>query len=225
MISQLPNHPMMDGVAQVEDERLDRDVYYRFQFLAQFLDFKAEDVQTIREHRELLNAAVHEFVIHAQMKVLSFDTTRKLLMGRLQGYTGELETDITQLSMTSKIISLRTTIFDQILMNYLFSNFDEEYFSKTMPKMLVLKWGNPYLDVQVVHNDACYLSGQIKLTEIVLKSNLPEDKKNKLLMAVNKALSIYINLTNMALIGKIDVPEEEANDLSTDESVDEGYLY
>jgi hypothetical protein len=219
------HHPLMNDVLCVDEERLDREVHYRFQFVAQFVNFGTDDIAVIHQHKDFLITQIPEMVTQVQRKLLSFDSSRKLLMGRIEGYTGELESDPYEIDMNSQVVLARHKIFSQVFTDFLLSKFDEDFMNKKLSKVLVKKWGNRYVDITVTHNSACYVGCQLIMQELVLKSDIRIEEKHKLLIAVNKALSIYAHLTDMSLLCQIETPQEQVVSES-DESADEiEYLY
>jgi hypothetical protein len=204
--SPFPSHHV-PNVLCVDEERVDRDINYRFHFLAQFFDFTEDDIKIIHENLDFVKTITPKVITGSQTKILAFDATRKLMLGRLVGYEGDMFTDPDDITLDSPNVMERHKIFCSVFDNLFASNWDEAYLNGPFAIGLSYKWGNKYIDIPVFANTAAFMCGQFLYTDYTMKSDLPLEVKIKLSSALSKALGIVAELTTTALLNDIDLPE------------------
>jgi hypothetical protein len=226
MRNDLTPHRDVKGVDCVDEERLDKDLYYRFNFVSHYVEFTRNDVSLIQDHLEFLSGVTKVVVERCLRKLLSYHSTRVLLLGTIHDGVVELNTDPDELTMESPSIITRAEIFRGLFYEYLSSNFDEQYFNTVLAKKLSFKWGNRLIDVMLAFNDTSYMKVQILYTELTLQSDLPLETRIKLATSLNKAMGIFMELSNAVLLYGVELPEECADDVSSHGTPSEnGYLY
>jgi hypothetical protein len=209
----------VENVLCIDEERLEVDVFYRFHFLAQFYDFSLDEIKLIQDYADELEKMLPIVFLGVNQKLVSFDSTRKLLLGRVAGVADDdMFTDPETITLDSPNIKIREKHFCFAFMSLFRSNWDEAYISGPLAIGISYKWGNKYIDIPVVNNDAANTRCQLMFTQEILKLNLELDIKHRLLVAVNKAVSIYGELSNMALLNEIILPEMPAQEVASEET-------
>jgi hypothetical protein len=85
-ISSLEEHMMK----QVDEPRLESDLTYRYEYLAEFIGFSKEDVQSIHALGPSLSPRIPAMVESTYDKLLAFATTARHFWPRQNGYDGPL---------------------------------------------------------------------------------------------------------------------------------------
>jgi hypothetical protein len=216
----------VEGVLSVDEDRLDTDLYYRFQFLAEYFNFTNRDIAFIHEHIEFIKSLVPRVIEKSLEKLLNFDVTRRLLLGTIHGVATELTTDPDELTMQSPSIKQRATVFEELFYEMFSSKFDEEYFNKTLARRLSYKWGNKMVDVPMALNSAANMNVQLLFAEYTLNSDLPLEIRSNLALVLSKVLNIYVDMTNTVNLNGIEVPEDITKIVITPiGSPNDGYIY
>jgi hypothetical protein len=198
----------VEGVLSVDEDRLDRDLFYRFHFLAQFVDFSLDEIKIIQENIDFVQTILPKLTHRLHEKFLSFDAIRKLLLGRMaSNVLQDLVTDPDTITIDSENIQHRRLMVEKVFLNLLRSNWDEEYLNGILAKQFSFRWGNPLIDIPLVFNSAGNMACQLLFVEFCINSDLPQDVKNRLAIALNKALSIFVELSNASLLLPIEVPQ------------------
>jgi hypothetical protein len=196
----------VENVLCLDEELIDRDMYYRCQFLKVFLHFTEEDIAFIHEHMDFIRKITPTVVNGVHRKILAFDATRKLMLGRLEGYNGEMFTDPDDIVLESPNVVERARIFCATFIDLLASNWDEAYINGPIAVGLSYKWGNKYIDIPIFSSHGANMRCQTLYVENTLMSDLPNDVKSRLAVALTKALNIFTDLTTMSLLNDYDLP-------------------
>jgi hypothetical protein len=170
---QIPQQTMEN----IDEERLEVDLKYRYEYITKFVGFGANDISILQEHKEFLTEIIPKVVYAVTEKRMLFDVTKKLLLGRIYGYKGELQTDIDEMDMNSEIIVARLAGFTRVVTTLLSAPWDEVFVTKVLPVILVWRWGNKLIEVALVHNNVSFSLLQDQFFEHIMSSNL--EKKSK----------------------------------------------
>src|SRR5262249_46488569 len=83
----------------INEHRLEKDLSYRFQYLAEFMGFTPEDVQTIHAMAAQLAPLVDGLVDAVYVKLFGYDATKRHFVPRQTGYEGPAPTSIEALML------------------------------------------------------------------------------------------------------------------------------
>lgn len=186
------------AVKRIDEERLENDLEYRFEYLAEFMEFGAEDTAAIHGAAELLSPLVPMLVDAVYVKLFSFDATKRHFVPRQHGYTGPVAADLQTLSLDDEVIAFRK----QHLGRYLATLVTKPYNAKmiqyldTVGAMHTPAMGNAELEVPLVQMNALMGFVADALNATILSLGLDRETEARTLRAFNKLLWIQNDLIN-----------------------------
>jgi hypothetical protein len=92
---------------RIDETRLENDLSYRFAYLAEFMEFGADEIDAIHNAASLLGDRVPGLVEAVYVKLFSFDATKRHFVNPQQGFEGSLPTDVESLSLNDEVINFR----------------------------------------------------------------------------------------------------------------------
>ena len=92
---------------QIDEPRLESDVAYRYEFLADFIGFTAEDVAAIHDLAPKLIPRIPAVVDATYNKLLAYAATARHFLPRQHGYEGSLPENLETLSQEAEQIQFR----------------------------------------------------------------------------------------------------------------------
>ena len=140
----------------IDEQRLENDLAYRFEYLTEFIGLGEEDISAIHASAEHLAPVVPALVDAVYDKLFSYDATKRHFVPRQHGYEGELPETIDALAQDHEIIQFRK----QHLGRYLESLVTRTYNGKMVSyldmvgKMHTPKAGSAQLNVPLVQMNA-----------------------------------------------------------------------
>src|SRR5262245_35910784 len=158
----------------IDEGRLERDVEYRFGYVAEFMGFGADDVEAIHAAAGKLAPLVSGLVDAVYDKLFSYDATKRHFVSRQHGYEGPLPASVEALQMDHQLIEFRK----QHLARYLVALVSRAYDAKMVAYLNLVgqihtpKAGNPELDVPLVQMNALLGFVSDALTATILSLNL-----------------------------------------------------
>ena len=193
----------------IDEARLESDLEYRFAYLAEFIQFDANDVAAIHASAGLLAPLVPELVDAVYEKLFTYDATMRHFVPRQHGYSGPLAADVQTLTLSDDVIQFRK----QHLARYLSALVTKPYDTKmvqyldTVGAMHTPSVGNPQLDVPLVQMNALlgYVADALNAT--VFSLNLDRETEKQTLRAFSKLLWLQNDLINRHYVGAVDVQE------------------
>ncbi len=91
----------------IDEPKLETDLQYRFEYVAEFIGFGEQDVEAIHGAAGLLAPLVPGLVDAVYNKLFTYNATKRHFVPRQDGYEGELPTDIESLTQDHDIIKFR----------------------------------------------------------------------------------------------------------------------
>jgi hypothetical protein len=183
---------------RIDEQRLETDLEYRFGYLADFMDFGAEDIAAIHASAEVLAPAVPALVDAVYVKLFSFDATKRHFVPGQHGYEGPLAADVESLSLDDDVIAFRK----QHLSRYLAALVTKPYNGKmvqylnTVGAMHTTAVGSSDLEVPLVQMNALLGFVADALSATILSLGLDRKTETRTLRAFSKLLWIQNDLIN-----------------------------
>lgn len=183
---------------RIDEQRLEDDLEYRFGYLAEFMEFGADDIAAIHGAAELLAPAVPALVDAVYVKLFKFDATKRHFVPPQFGYDGDLAADLETLSLDDDVIAFRK----QHLGRYLSALVTKPYNGKmvqylnTVGAMHTPAVGSGELDVPLVQMNALLGFVADALHATILGLGLDRETEGLTLRAFSKLLWIQNDLIN-----------------------------
>lgn len=180
----------------IDEARLESDLDYRYQFLAEFVGFTPEDVAFIQGAAPYLGPSIGELVEKTYTGLLKFDATARHFVPRQHGFTGAVPGGVQDLSKTHPQIQFRKDHLSRYLMQLMGRSYDGKMvlYLDMVGKMHTPKAGNPEIDVPLVQMNA--LMGLLSdiLIEAIAEAPLDPTTQLRTIRAFNKLLWIQNDL-------------------------------
>ena len=180
----------------VDEENLERDVNYRYQYVAEFTGFDEEDIKAIHSSAGYLAPLIPAIVEMTYEKMLAYDATARHFVPRQHGYEGPLPDNLESLVTNHPQIQFRKDHLTRYLMHLIGHAYNDKMvaFLDMAGKMHTPKAGNKEIDVPLVQMNA--LLGLLSdcLISTILDLNIDDQAKARTLRAFNKLLWIQNDL-------------------------------
>ncbi len=182
----------------IDEARLEEDLEYRFGYLAEFMEFGAEEIAAIHAAAGPLSDHVEALVDAVYVKLFSFDATKRHFVPPQHGYQGELATDVETLSLDDDVIAFRK----QHLGRYLTTLVTKPYNTKMVQyldavgSMHTPDMGNKSINVPLVQMNALLGFVADALNVTILSLGLPRENEIVTLRAFGKLLWLQNDLIN-----------------------------
>jgi hypothetical protein len=181
---------------RIDEARLESDLGYRFGYLAEFMGFGPEDVQSIHAAAPALAPLVPALVDAVYVKLFSYDATKRHFVPRQHGYEGPVPADLESLSLDHPMIAFRKNHLGRYLTALVTRPYDTrmvEYLDM-VGKIHTPAAGNPELSVPLVQMNALMGFVSDALTATILGLGLPREREVSTLRAFNKLLWLQNDL-------------------------------
>lgn len=182
----------------IDEFRLEKDLGYRYHYLAEFMEFSDEDIASIHAAAPALAPRVPGLVDAVYVKLFNYDATKRHFVPPQYGYEGALAADVETLSLSDDVIEFRK----QHLARYLAALVTRPYDAKmvqyldTVGAMHTPVLGNQELDVPLVQMNALlgFVADALHATIFDLK--LERETETRTLRAFSKLLWLQNDLIN-----------------------------
>ncbi len=144
------------NMKSIDESKLEEDIVYRYQYLAEFIGFGEEDVTAIRSVVGHFAPLVPQIVEATYEKMLQYDATARHFVPRQYGYEGETPKSIADLDLNNPQIKFRKEHLQRYLMNLLGHAYNEKIatYLNIVGKMHTPEAGSKELDVPLVQMNA-----------------------------------------------------------------------
>jgi hypothetical protein len=180
----------------IEEPKLEQDLGYRFQYLAEFMGFGEEDIAAIHGAAPVLAPLVPALVDAVYNKLYSYSSTWRHFLPRQHGYEGPMPEKLEELTMDHPQIAFRKQHLGRYLANLVTKPYDGKMleYLDMVGKIHTPKAGNKEIDIPLVQMNALmgFVSDALISTIIGLK--LPRETEVKTLRAFNKLLWLQNDL-------------------------------
>ena len=182
----------------VNEQRLETDLGYRFQYLSEFMGFGAEDVAAIHAAAAALAPLVPTLVNAVYEQLHRYDATWRHFLPRQQGYEGAVPKTLEELTQDHEMIRYRKEHLARYLTALVTKPYDEKMvaYLDMVGKMHTPMAGSAELAVPLVQMNALLGFVADALTNTILSLGLERGQEVRTLRAFNKLLWLQNDLIN-----------------------------
>ncbi len=182
----------------IDEPKLEKNIVYRYNYLAEFIGFNEEDVAAIRSVIGNFAPLVPKIVEATYDKMLKYDATARHFVPRQHGYEGETPKSIADLDLDDPQIKFRKEHLQRYLMNLLGHAYNDKIatYLNIVGKMHTPEAGSAELDVPLVQMNA--LMGLLAdiLLQTIAGFGLEAEQELKVQRAFQKLLWIQNDFIN-----------------------------
>lgn len=182
----------------IDENRLEDDLAYRFEYLSDFMEFGAEETATIHAAAHHLGPHVPDLVDAVYVKLFNYDATKRHFVPPQEGYDGKLATDVQSLSLSDEVIQFRKQHLARYLVTLVTKPYDGKMvqYLDAVGKMHTPNFGSKAVDVPLVQMNALlgYVADALNATILNLK--LDRETEVRTLRAFSKLLWLQNDLIN-----------------------------
>ncbi len=180
----------------IDEARLETDLQYRFEYLAEFMGFTGEDIEVIHGAAGFLAPLVPTLVDAVYDKLHGYDCTWRHFVPRQAGYEGDIPLRLADLTMDHPQIAFRKQHLGRYLERLVTVPYDAKMvaYLDMVGKIHTPTAGNKAINVPLVQMDALmgFVADAINAT--ILTSDLPSELKVKAVRAFSKLLWLQNDL-------------------------------
>lgn len=175
---------------KLDEQRLELDLTYRYEFLKDFIGFGDADVAAIRKVLAELVIQMPEIVKEQYHKLLAYDATARHFVEPQHGCAASPPESLADLSMEHGQVKFRMDHMQSYLMQLIGHTFDNKVavLFDAVGKMHTPKTGNPRINVPLIQMNAFMGMLADLLTGRLLAMNTDYDTKINCLRAFHKIL-------------------------------------
>ncbi|MCA9211497.1 MAG: protoglobin family protein [Planctomycetales bacterium] len=177
---------------KVDEERLETDAKYRFDYLAEFIGFTSEDAATIQAFAPHLGPRIPELVDQTYEYLLSYDATARHFVPHQFGFDGPAPESLESLDVNHPQVKFRKDHLNRYFMQLIGRSYDDRMvqYLDMVGKIHTTKAGSQEIEIPLVQMNA--LMGLVSdlLNDFILKSPLDEHATARTLRAFSKLLWI-----------------------------------
>jgi len=175
---------------QIDEQKLESDLAYRFGYVAEFMGFGENDIAAIHGSAELLAPIVPQLVDAVYDKLFSYDATKRHFVPRQSGYEGDVPQDIESLELDHEMIEFRKQHLGRYLKRLVTKPYDGDMvkYLDLVGKMHTSGAGSKKLDVPLVQMNALMGLVSDALLATILGLGLDAETTANTLRAFNKLL-------------------------------------
>jgi len=183
-------------MTHIDEPRLESDLAYRFEYVAKFVGFDADDIAVIHSAAPLLAPLVPGLVDAVYAKLYQQDATWRHFVPRQAGYDGAVPANLAELGPDHPQIAFRKQHLGRYLANLVTKPYDGKMveYLDMVGKIHTPKAGSQAIDVPLVQMNALMGFVADAFTATILGLNLPKETEAKALRAFGKLLWIQNDL-------------------------------
>jgi hypothetical protein len=184
------------ALKHIDENRLERDLAYRFHYLTEFMGFGPRDVEMIHAAASHLAPLVPQLVDAVYVKLFAYDATKRHFVPRQFGYDGPAPKDIETLTADHEQIQFRKAHLAKYLTKLVTGAYDGQMVSylDRVGKIHTPKAGSELLNVPLVQMDALMGFVSDALLSTILGLPLDSDAKAQTIRAFSKLLWLQNDL-------------------------------
>jgi hypothetical protein len=183
---------------RINEQRLESDLAYRFQYLTEFMGFGEEDVAAIHGAAPAIAPLVPTLVDAVYDKLHRYDATWRHFVPRQSGYEGPVPKSLEEVTAEHEMIRFRKEHLGRYLAALVTKPYDGKMvaYLDMVGKMHTPKAGSKELDVPLVQMNALLGFVADAFTNTILGLGLERAVEVQTLRAFNKLLWLQNDLIN-----------------------------
>ena len=191
----------------IDEDRLETDLAYRFEYLAEFMGFGPEDIGAIHGSAPGLAPLVSVLVDGVYDKLKSYDATWRHFVPRQSGYTGILPESTALLEMDHEQIQFRKAHLARYLEALVTKPYDVKmvYYLDMIGQMHTEKAGAKELYIPLVQMNALMGFVADAFNAVILNLGLDRETEIRTVRAFSKLLWIQNDLITRHYQNKVEV--------------------
>lgn len=180
----------------IDEEKLETDLPYRFQYLAEFIGITEDDLKAVHAAADVVAPLVPGLVDAVYDQLFGYDCTKRHFVPRQHGYEGEIPESIETLTVDHEMIQFRKQHLARYLETLVTKPYDEKMmqYLDLVGKIHTPKAGSKDLIVPLVQMNALMGFVSSALVGAILGLNLDRETEVKTLAAFNKLLWLQNDL-------------------------------
>ncbi|KAI8086491.1 Protoglobin-domain-containing protein [Halteromyces radiatus] len=177
----------------IDDTKLYNDGQYRFDYVADFMEFGETDIKAIQAVAEQVRPLIPVVVDAVYKKLFTYDVTKRFFLPKNEGFEGETATTLEALTLDHPQIKFRKDFLSRYLNKLLDGPYDDR-FLRYLDWVAKIHTDTPQkkskINVDYIHVNC--LMGYVESTLVggLLSLHLDRDTEAKALAAFNKLLWI-----------------------------------
>ncbi len=187
----------------IDESRLEIDLAYRFEYLAEFIGFTSDDSMTILSAGPYLGPLIPALVDKTYERLLAYTCTARHFVARQAGFDGATPADVTELTAEHPQIQFRKEHLVRYFTHLLTHNHDARLspYLDMVGKIHTPAAGNPEIAIPQIHMNALMgLMGEV-LQDVVHTLPLSQDEQRTLSRALGRLLWIQNDFINRHFTG------------------------
>lgn len=176
----------------IDENRIESDIQYRFDYLAEFIGFTPDDAKSIQAFAPHLGPRIGELVERTYEQLLRYDATARHFVPKQHGHEGPVPASVAELTAEHPQIQFRKDHLNRYFMHLIGRSYDHKMvlYLDTVGKMHTQAAGSKQIEIPLVQMNA--LMGLLSdiVTEVILETPIDNTVKAKTLRAFNKLLWI-----------------------------------
>lgn len=191
----------------IDEDRLETDAQYRYEYLAEFIGFGPEDAALIQAFAPHLGPRIAELVEATYEKLLSYDATARHFVPKQHGYEGEAPENLSELASDHPQIQFRKDHLNRYFMQLIGRSYDAKMvkYLDMVGKIHTPRAGNKQIDVPLVQMNAMMGLLSDTLMRAVVDSPLDREASLRTQRAFNKLLWIQNDFITRHYCGDVGV--------------------
>jgi len=163
-------------------------VQYRFEYVAEFIGFDAEDASLIQAFAPHLGPRIGELVEKTYQKLLNYDATARHFVPRHHGHEGEVPSTAAELTQDHPQIQFRKDHLNRYFMHLIGRSYDAKMvqYLDMVGKIHTPGAGNKQISVPLVQMNALMGLLSDTMMEAISQSPLDSERRFKTQRAFNK---------------------------------------
>ena len=181
---------------EIDEQNLETDTAYRYQFLTEFIGFGDEDVAAIHAAVGHIAPLIPTLVDQTYERLLSYNATARHFIPRQHGYDGAVPDSVESLSANDGQIQFRKEHLRRYLMQLVGHAYNDKMvqYLDMVGKIHTPKAGNQTIDVPLIQMNALMGLLSDMLVETISSLDIDSETKLRTLRAFNKLLWIQNDL-------------------------------
>ncbi len=177
---------------QIDENRLETDLPFRFEYLADFIGFTPEDSQAVQACAPYLGPLIPQLVDKTYEKLLSYDATARHFIPVQSGYSGPTPEGLQEVNPSHPQIKFRKEHLAKYFMQILGRTCDAKFvgYLDMVGKIHTSRAGNSEIDIPLIQMNALMGFLADVLTESIFEFPLDQQTAIKTVRAFQKFLWI-----------------------------------